>query len=196
MPVDAPHMARQCPRVTTAPDPETLAQGEPDIAAAVAAALAGDRGAFARLHGHFARMVHAILLARVPAREADDLTQDVFLTALRKLDQLKNRAAFGAWIAQIARNRAYDHHRRARRFESLPTDVAGRRRPSAEAREALAAIRGLPPAYRETLMMRLVEGMTGPEIASRMSMTPGSVRVNLHRGMRLLRDALDAKETR
>ncbi|MDJ0975285.1 MAG: sigma-70 family RNA polymerase sigma factor [Planctomycetota bacterium] len=183
--------------MTTVPDPAPLARGEPDVAAAVAAVLSGDREAFGLLHGLFARMVHAILLARVPAREADDLTQDVFLTALRKLDQLKNRAAFGPWVAQIARNRAYDHHRRSRRFDTLPAELAGRGGADAlEAREALAAIRALPAAYRETLMMRLVEGMTGPEIAARMSMTPGSVRVNLHRGMRLLRDALGQKETR
>ena len=47
----------------------------------------------------------------------------------------------------------------------------------------LAAIRRLPEAYRETLVLRLVEGMTGPEIAERTGLTPGSVRVNLHRGL-------------
>jgi RNA polymerase sigma-70 factor, ECF subfamily len=51
----------------------------------------------------------------------------------------------------------------------------------------------LPEAYRETLMMRLVEGMTGPEIAARTGLTPDSVRVNLHRGMKLLRDALEGR---
>jgi RNA polymerase sigma-70 factor (ECF subfamily) len=51
-------------------------------------------------------------------------------------------------------------------------------------------IRRLPEAYRDTLMLRLVEGMSGAEIAERTGLTPGSVRVNLHRGMQLLRDAL------
>jgi RNA polymerase sigma-70 factor (ECF subfamily) len=49
----------------------------------------------------------------------------------------------------------------------------------------------LPEAYRETLLMRLVEGLTGPEIALRTGLTPDSVRVNLHRGMKLLRERLD-----
>jgi len=61
---------------------------------------------------------------------------------------------------------------------------------AAEAARALDAIRNLPEAYRDTLMLRLVEGMSGPEIAERTGLTPGSVRVNLHRGMQLLRDAL------
>jgi RNA polymerase sigma-70 factor (ECF subfamily) len=54
----------------------------------------------------------------------------------------------------------------------------------------LARIRQLPEAYRVPLILRLVEDMTGPEIASRTGLTPGSVRVNLHRGMKLLRQAL------
>jgi len=138
-------------------------------------------------------MVHAILLTRVPAREAADLTQDVFLAALRKLHQLESDAAFGAWIARIARNRAHDHHRRARPVTSLPEDLPEPASRVVEAREALAAIRSLPSAYRETLMMRLAAGLTGPEIAARTGLTPGSVRVNLHRGMRLLRAALDGE---
>ena len=58
----------------------------------------------------------------------------------------------------------------------------------------LEVVRGLPEAYRETLVLRLVEGMTGPEIAARTGMTPASVRVNLHRGMKLLREKLGFME--
>ena len=63
------------------------------------------------------------------------------------------------------------------------------------AERALAAIRSLPEAYRETLMLRLVEGLSGPEIAERTGLTAGSVRVNLHRGMALLRNALADRRT-
>jgi RNA polymerase sigma-70 factor (ECF subfamily) len=59
-----------------------------------------------------------------------------------------------------------------------------------EALAVLAAIRALPDAYRETLVLRLVEGMTGPEIAARTGLTAASVRVNLHRGMKQLRERL------
>ena len=52
-------------------------------------------------------------------------------------------------------------------------------------------IRSLPEAYRETLVLRLVEGMTGPEIAKRTGLTAASVRVNLHRGMKMLREQLE-----
>ena len=54
----------------------------------------------------------------------------------------------------------------------------------------LQIVRALPEAYRDTLLMRLVEGMSGAEIAERSGLTPASVRVNLHRGMKLLREKL------
>jgi DNA-directed RNA polymerase specialized sigma24 family protein len=56
-------------------------------------------------------MVHGILMARVPLRAVDDLVQDVFLIALRRLTTLRDAASFGAWLAAIARNRAKDYHR-------------------------------------------------------------------------------------
>ena len=62
-----------------------------------------------------------------------------------------------------------------------------------EALEVLETIGNLPEAYRETLILRLVEGMTGPEIAAQTGLTPASVRVNLHRGMKLLREKLEGK---
>jgi RNA polymerase sigma-70 factor (ECF subfamily) len=123
----------------------------------------------------------------------EDLAQDVFLQAYRKLPRLRDDAAFGGWLAAIARNRARDHFRR-RRIEPAksPETLAGPGNASseAEAAAALAAIRALPEAYRETLVMRLVEGMNGNEIAERTGLAPASVRVNLHRGMKLLRERL------
>src|SRR5262245_25915943 len=77
----------------------------------VEAVRRGDRDAFERLYRRFSPVVHGVLLARVPAGEVDDLVQDVFLTAYRKLDGLRDGAAFGGWIAMIARNRATDFHR-------------------------------------------------------------------------------------
>jgi RNA polymerase sigma-70 factor (ECF subfamily) len=143
-------------------------------------------------------MVHGILLARVPPSDVDDLVQDVFLRAMPKLCDLRDAARFGPWLAAITRNRANDYYRQTRAVaavtESLPEDEeelpASNTAPDAEAAMILAFVRSLPDAYRETLILRLVEGMTGPEIAARTGLTPGSVRVNLHRGMQQLREKL------
>ncbi|MGH9659856.1 MAG: RNA polymerase sigma factor [Bryobacteraceae bacterium] len=158
-------------------------------AATVEAARAGDPGAFAALYSRYARMVHGMLLARVPRDEVDDLVQDVFVSVLRRLRSLRDPGAFGGWLAMIARNRAADYHRRNRETVELP-DLAAVPTGDREAAEALEAVRSLPEAYRETLILRLVEGMSGAEIADRTGLTPASVRVNLHRGMKMLRERL------
>jgi RNA polymerase sigma-70 factor (ECF subfamily) len=153
--------------------------------------------------------------------EAEDLVQDAFLTAWRQIGALRDPAAFAGWMLAIARHLRVDHLRRARPHVSLDwgdrmsgrTGTGGGDRDAAaplphgvgarlsapdadahrrmEAQRALEAIGALPGAYRETLLLRLVEGMTGPEIAQRTGLTPDSVRVNLCRGMKLLRAALD-----
>jgi RNA polymerase sigma-70 factor, ECF subfamily len=161
-----------------------------DDARLVERAGAGDETAFARLYERYARMVHGILLARVGIADAEDLVQDVFFTAWHRLHALRDPAAFGGWLATIARNRATDYFRQTREQVELPDEIPGGEAIEDETMAVLDVIRKLPEAYRETLLMRLVEGMTGAEIAARSGLTPASVRVNLHRGMKLLREKL------
>jgi RNA polymerase sigma-70 factor (ECF subfamily) len=165
----------------------------------VSAARDGDRAAFGCLYDRYARMVHGIPLARVPPREVDDLVQEVFLLALRRLHALRDVSRFGAWLGTITRNRANDYFRKAIPVEKVTEPVSENQAESRttnrsdeqEADVILAVVRALPGPYREPLILRLVEGMTGPEIAERTGLTHGSVRVNLFRGMRLLREKLD-----
>jgi RNA polymerase sigma-70 factor (ECF subfamily) len=155
---------------------------------------AGDREAFGELYKLFSPMVHGIVLARVPRDEVDDIVQNVFFTAYKSLHTLRDRNAVGAWLGTVARNRANEFYRQVKPTEELSEDLRQHKRPTAEAHEILEVIRSLPDAYNETLVLRLVEGMTGPEIAEQTGLTPESVRVNLHRGMKLLRQKLGIKE--
>jgi RNA polymerase sigma-70 factor (ECF subfamily) len=150
----------------------------------------GDRDVFDEIYRMFAPLVHGVVLARVPHAEVQDIVQDVFLTAYKQLHTLRDAHAVGAWVATIARNRAAEFYRQARPTEELTEEFESRNHRHAEAREILSAIRALPEAYRETLVLRLVEGMTGSEIAERTGIKPESVRVNLHRGMQMLRQRL------
>lgn len=193
--VDAAALLRHRPRVNVVHE-QPSGDERSELERRVIAAQGGDRLAFAWLHQRFGRMVHGILLARVPVHEADDLAQDVFLQAMERLSGLREPCAVGPWIARIARNRATDFFRRRRPTDALPDELPTRAPPSAEAREVLAALGHLPHAYRETLVLRLVEGMTGPEIAEATGLQPGSVRVNLHRGMKLLRERLGVETER
>jgi RNA polymerase sigma-70 factor (ECF subfamily) len=159
--------------------------------AIVRAAQQGDRVAFGALYEQYSRMVHGILLAHAPYSEVDDLMQDVFVRALRQLPALRDPAAFGGWLCSIARRAATDNARARRRLLFHMPERSGGPRPDGEAFAILESIRDLPESYRETLSLRLVEGMTGPEIATRTGLTPESVRVNLCRGMKLLRELLE-----
>lgn len=159
----------------------------------VLAAQSGDRVAFTHLYHRFGPMVHAVLLARLDRADADDVTQEVFLKAMRQLRTLRDPGAIGGWLLTLARRRATTFVRWRLRVQRLllvrpPAEHRADAGPSAE--EVLVAIRQLPDAYRETLAMRLVAQMTGPEIAARTGMSQGSVRVNLTRGMKLLRESL------
>lgn len=159
------------------------------VTSVVAAAQRGDRAAFAELYRRFHRAVHGVILAKVPYRDAADLVQDTFAIALERLPQLAEVAAFPGWLLMIARNRAIDHLRSTKPSDELPElPVAASR--AAEVAQVLTALRALPEAYQETLVLRLVEGLSGPEIAEQTGLSPGSVRVNLHRGMKLLRERL------
>ena len=177
-------------RVLPGGDPVTSTAGTGPLGATIRAVAAGDQDAFARLYADYVRLVHAILLGRIPRRDVDDLVQEVFLTAFTRIRELRDPAAFGGWIAAIARNRATDHMRQMREQVELPDDLAGGDPIETEAFAVLEIVRALPEAYRDTLLMRLVEGMSGNEIAVRSGLTPASVRVNLHRGMKLLRERL------
>jgi RNA polymerase sigma-70 factor (ECF subfamily) len=172
--------------VMTAP----AAAGRDQLAATIRAVAKGDQDAFSRLYADYVRLVHAILLGRVPRRDVDDLVQDVFISAYTRLRELRDPGAFGGWLATIARNRATDYLRQTREQVELPEDLPGGEPIEDETMIVLDVIRKLPDAYRETLLMRLLEGMTGAEIAQRSGLTPASVRVNLHRGMKLLREKL------
>jgi len=177
--------------VDAAPEPVV-----PLDASLVAAARRGDRSAFGALYRRHARLVQAVLLARVAPDSVADLVQDVFLIAMGRLQALRDDSAFAPWLATIARRRAADWRRRRR--ETVPLEeVEPQAMPEGEAardallaRTALDAIASLPEAYRETLLLRFVAGLSGPEIAERTGLTHGSVRVNLHRGLGLLRERL------
>lgn len=161
--------------------------------AQILAAQRGDRAAFGILYEQYARMIHGLLISHVAFPEAEDLMQDVFTVALERIVTLRDPESFGAWLCTIARNIAHDYHRKLH-SNGIERDIQDHRSDrNPEALAVLEEIQKLPGAYRESLVLRLVEGMTGPEIARKTGMTEGSVRVNLCRGMKLLREALEMK---
>ncbi len=159
------------------------------IGAFVAQSRAGDAAAFTALYRHYLPLVHSILLGRFGVDRADELSQECFLLAYQRLHQLQDAEKFTAWIATIARRMRADQQDHSDLTEQVtspmpsPEDVA-------ESKLLMSAIRRLPEHFREPLLLRFVEGMTGEEIAEMTGMTSQSVRVNLSRGMEKLRAEL------
>ncbi len=158
----------------------------------VVAARGGSQPAFVALYRRFLPLVHGILISRWLPADADELTQECFALAFSRLAQLRQPAQFGAWVASIARHLPAPPGRREVGDWAIEgmADVSASPERRSEADEVMRALATLPEAYRETLALRLVEGLSGPEIASLTGLTSDSVRVNLHRGMRKLRAAL------
>lgn len=177
---------------SASPHTQSDALAVDEIVTLVCAASAGDRQAFGVLYERYARFVHGVLLAHADRDDVHDLVQNVFLRALRQLHTLRDPAAFGGWLATIARNEARMHHRRVQHHvelsNQLPVPMSGA--PPLETADVLRALRALPDRYREPLTLRLVEQIGGAEIARMTGLTHGTVRVYLHHGIRLLREQL------
>jgi RNA polymerase sigma-70 factor (ECF subfamily) len=165
----------------------------PTLADHARAAQQGDREAFARLYETMYPVVCGVLQAHTDRSHVEDLAQEVFAKALNALPTLRDPEAVGAWLCTMARNEARMRHRRSWRSVPLADQLPADGKNSdllLDAERALAAIRALPAPFREPLLLRLVHGLSGPEIAEHLGMTHGSLRVNLHRGMTMLRARL------
>jgi RNA polymerase sigma-70 factor (ECF subfamily) len=174
----------------------------------VEAAQDGDREAFGALVEQFERTVYAIALRRLGhVSEALELTQDVFLHAMRVLPQLRDPERFAGWLKQMTHRMAIN--RATRRVPPSPIDdevlqsigETDRESPvdTLIARERsdrlYGALEGLKPLDRDTLMDFYIRGESLVEIATRLDVPIGTVKRRLHTARLRLRRALeDASE--
>jgi RNA polymerase sigma factor (sigma-70 family) len=156
----------------------------------VAAARAGDRTAFATLIDRHRAPVEAAVrrLLRDPV-ESEDVVQEAILRAYLGLEQLRRPDRFGSWLCGIALNLARMRLRQVARLTALPDTVYATEPPDelGQLRDAIAV---LPLAEREVVVMHYLIGLSGREIAELVGRSPGSVRVQLHRARKRLRESL------
>jgi RNA polymerase sigma-70 factor, ECF subfamily len=165
----------------------------------VRAAQQGDLLAFERLYRDNERKVFGLCfrLSSDPAL-AEELTQDVFVRAWRKLSSFRGDSAFSSWLYPLTVNVARSEHRSRRRREAriVATEDPARlerapRTPVPEAGFDLEkAIATLPPGARAVFVLHDVEGRTHEEIAGMLEIAPGTSKAQLFRARRLLREAL------
>jgi RNA polymerase sigma-70 factor (ECF subfamily) len=162
-------------------------------------ARAGDLAAFERLYRENERRVFALCmrLSSDPAL-AEELTQEVFVRAWRKLGSFRGESAFSSWLYPLTVNVALTERRsRMRRLARIvPTDDGATLEAPAPPETPEAgfdierALADLPPGARRVFVLHDIEGRTHEEIASLLGLAPGTSKAQLHRARKLLREAL------
>jgi RNA polymerase sigma-70 factor (ECF subfamily) len=181
-------------------------------------AKAGDLAAFEELVNRYERRIWTLAKRMVQHREdAEDVTQETFLTALEHLDELRDEERFGAWLVQIATRHAFrvlEQRQRAPTIslETMTSEMADeddgepiphpefiadwRENPEellmrAETRQLIEqALNELPEKYRLVFLLRDVEGLSVKETAEALGISEANVKVRLLRARLQLREKL------
>jgi RNA polymerase sigma factor (sigma-70 family) len=191
------------PVMAAAAAPSTDLRGEEDL---VARAMAGSSEAFEILFKQYRERITAYVRTIIPNHSrAEDVVQEIFVSALRKIHTLQDPAAFKPWIYEIARNASVDDVRRVKRNGEIlirsndfgPFDEQ-RQRQSQSAYSAVTwkerinhlkeALGGLPESQHEALLLREFGGMSYDEIGERMNLSRPAVESMLFRARRGLKD--------
>ncbi len=177
----------------------------------VVAVRRGDDRAFEALYSRYQRRIHAYVVGMVKDHgRAEDITQEVFVSALRRMRATERPIAFKPWIYEIAKNACIDQYRRSRRTEEVsieadeglaPADYGKlvNSGPTPEAAVAAkqdldtlcGALGGLSDAHHEILVLREFEGLSYQEIGERMNMSRPAVESTLFRARRRLTEEFE-----
>lgn len=175
-------------------------------AALIARARAGEAAAFGLLYDRYVEAVYRYIFYRVrDTAEAEDVTSDVFMKALRAMPKYEPRQPYLAWLYRIARNAIIDRSRRRR--TQVPFEDA-LRHPDADrivdpdaslfravdAETLRAAIRRLTPLQQEVIVLRYVEGLDTPSIGKIVGKRDGTVRGIEFRALAALRRLVPSRE--
>ena len=175
-----------------------------ELADLVVRAQDGDRAAFGELVEQFERTVHAICLRRLGnPSEALELTQEVFLHVMKRLDQLREPERFAGWLRQVAARMAIN---RATRRVQPPTveseilEAAGEQHAAPldeliareRAQKLWAGLDRLKPLDRETLVAFYIQGQSLMEIAEERETPIGTIKRRLHTARKRLKAELEA----
>jgi RNA polymerase sigma-70 factor (ECF subfamily) len=137
-------------------------------------ARAGDKAAFDMLCDRYLPVVYNRLRAKLPPEAVEDVTQQVFIGAVKGIKRYQERSSFRTWILSIARHKIADYYRsHSRQPEAVPFDLdpdgeaGGCEQRDAWEERALVriALEQLPEHYQEILLLRFAEGMHFKKIA-------------------------------
>ncbi|MBM3501129.1 MAG: sigma-70 family RNA polymerase sigma factor [Armatimonadetes bacterium] len=165
-------------------------------AAMVRRAQHGDRAAFAELvRAHHARLVSAMRALVRDADAAEDVSQDALIEAYRKLPTLQRPESFIAWLFAIARHKALNHLRTAKREVLAPVVEPPADDPPDDCPALREKLDRLPERDREILAARYLQDLSYAEIAGALGLTVNTVRVRCCRARQALRELLSGSDS-
>ena len=161
----------------------------------VAGAIAGDRAAFsALLERHYDR-IHGLAWQLIGTRaDADDIAQDVCCALVERIGSFRGEAKFTTWLCGIVFNACRDFHRRRKSLGGVAARLAvlaglARGPDGRDLHDAMwvkSAIAGLPPAYRETLVLVAGQQLSHAEAAAILGVAEATVSWRMHEVRRML----------
>ena len=159
----------------------------------------GDAQSFDILIRTYFPKIHRRVQALVPAEDAEDVTQDIFLNLVRSIYSFEGKSAFATWFSRIASNRIADYYRRSARQKArfASEDEMARNEPLQEANNDLEMedlLMNLPEHYREVITMKLCQNLSFGEIASALKLSYEAARSRYRRGIRYAATAIDFEE--
>ena len=169
----------------------------------VALAAGGDVRAFERLYRANLPKVHSLVRRMTAGRDADELTQDVFVRVWQKLGTFRGDSAFATWLHRLAVNVVIERFRteatRRQRhydgediFEMLPAVAT---RSGDLAMDFETALAKLPDGARQIFVLHDVQGYKHQEIADLLEISAGTSKAQLHRARMMLRRHLNPPHT-
>ena len=172
-----------------------------DMADDVALAAAGDVSAFERVYRAHLPRVHSLVRRMTGGRDADEVTQDVFVRVWQKLGTFRGDAAFSTWLHRLAVNVVIERFRsetlrrqRLRDGDDIFDTIAAPTRSRDLSMDFETALAKLPNGAREVFVLHDVEGYKHHEIASLLDISAGTSKAQLHRARMMLRRHLGRKD--
>jgi RNA polymerase sigma-70 factor (ECF subfamily) len=186
---------------TIGPIPSTIGVEKAAALDFIRRAQSGDVDAFEQLYREHAGRIYALCL-RLKAGDSSDATelmQDVFVRAWRRLSTFRGDCAFYSWLHRLAVNTMLENARSDNRRTArvLPMDDTSRLAGAARSSgvdlkmDLEDAIASLPKGARLAFVLHDIEGYQHQEIAEQLSVSVGTIKAQLHRARRLLRERLE-----
>lgn len=155
----------------------------------------GDVAAFERLYSAYVNRTYALCLRMTASpSDAEDCTQNAFISAWRKLDQFRATSDFGTWLHRIAVNEVLmAQRRRGGAQDELEDAHAADEQPLDAGLDLEAAIASLPAQARHVFVLRAIYGYSHEEVADTLDIAPGTARAHYFRARDALKRALGSE---